>query len=137
MIAFASVPSIINGDLRHDFIVNLVPICILGGLWFYFLRKSKVHLLADEVFDCDDHLTVRRGKMEESVPFSNISAVDVSTNTLSRISVRLLSPTGLAEAIEFLPEYVPKSKPWSVAGITRVAAELSARADRARGERRT
>ena len=135
MIAIASIPSILNGGLKRDFIVNLVPLCILGGFWFYFLRKSKVHLLADEVFDCDDHLTVRLGKMEESVPFSNIAVVDVSTSTLSRISMRLVSPIGLGGIIEFLPEYVPKSKPWSVAEMNRVAAELAARADRARSAR--
>jgi hypothetical protein len=135
MIAIASIPPVFHGGLRRDFVESLVPVFILCAFWFYFLRKSKVHLLADEVFDCGDHLIVRRGKTEESVPFSNISAVGVSTNAMSGISMRLLSPMGLGETIEFLPAYVPKSKPWSVEEKNRVAAELGARADRARGGR--
>jgi hypothetical protein len=85
--------------------------------------------------DCDDHLKVRRGRTEEIIRFSNVATADVSTSGgIHRITVRLRQPTKLGGQIEFLPQ----ASLWSnLAGVKRVAAGLTERANQARDGRET
>jgi len=101
----------------------------LDRVFVYFLRNTHIHLLADEVMDCDDHLKVRRGRTEEIIRFSNIATADVSTSSgIHRITVRLRQPAKLGGQIEFLPQ----ASLWSnLSGVKRVAAGLAERANQA------
>jgi hypothetical protein len=135
LVGVVSVPSILDGSAARTPLLSLTPLLILGGFWIYFLRRSGVFRLADEVFDCSDHLKIRRGDLSEEVPFYNISGVDVSTGKPNRISIRFAIPSSFGSNIEFLPEYVSRAASWSLAEMHRVAATLRERADRARAAR--
>ena len=125
LIAFVMAPSALNGSLWRNPVPNWGAAGILGGFLLYFLRKTPIHRLADEVVDCGDHLMVRRGNTEANIPFSNVSAADVSSSGgLHRITVRLYEPTKLGKQIEFLPQ----ASLWSnLSGVKRVAASLTDR----------
>ncbi len=129
LIAFVMAPSALNGGLWRDPVPSWGAVCILAGFLVYFLWKTPIHRLADEVVDCEDHLEVRRGKTEEIIPFSNVAGADVSSsNGLHRITVRLIEPTKLGGEFEFLPQ----ASLWSnLPGVKRVAASLTDRANQA------
>jgi hypothetical protein len=129
LIAFAVTPSVLDGSLLENPASSLVAVGILCAFFVYFLWKTHIHLLADEVMDCDDHLKVRRGRTEEIIRFSNIVTADVSTSSgIHRITVRLRQPTKLGGQIEFLPQ----ASLWSnLSGVKRVAAGLTDRANQA------
>jgi hypothetical protein len=133
LVAFVMAPSALNGSLWRDPVPNWGAVCILGGLLAYFLRKTPIHRLADEVVDCEDHLRVRRGKIEEMIPFSNVSMAKVTSSSgLHRITVSLNQPTKLGGQIEFLPQ----ASLWSnLSGVKRVAASLTDRANQAKSGR--
>ena len=133
LIAFAVTPSALDGSLRQNPASSLFAVGILGAFFVYFLRKTHIHRLADEVMDCDDHLKVRRGRTEEVIRFSNVAAADVSTSGgIHRITVRLRQPANLGGQIEFLPQ----ASLWSnLSGVRRVAAGLTERANQAQDGR--
>lgn len=130
LIAFAVIPSALDGSLMQNPASSLFAVGILCAFFVYFLRKTHVHLLADEVVDCDDHLKVRRGRTEEIIRLSDIATADVSTSAgIHRITVHLLQPTKLGGQIEFLPQ----ASLWSnLSGVKRVAAGLTNRANLAK-----
>lgn len=129
LIAFAVTPSALDGSLWQNPGSSLFAVGILGAFFGYFLWKTHIHRLADEVMDCDDHLKVRRGRTEELIRFSNIATADVTTSGgIHRITVRLRQPTKLGAQIEFLPQ----ASLWSnLSGVKRVAASLTERATQA------
>ena len=133
LIAFAVTPALIDGSLQRNPASSLFAVGILCAFFVYFLWKTQLHRLADEVMDCDDHLKVRRGRTEETIRFSNIATADVSTSSgIHRITVRLRQPTKLGTQIEFLPQ----ASLWSnLSGVKRVAAGLTDRANQANGGR--
>jgi hypothetical protein len=130
MVALVAAPSLLNGQLWRHPAVSLFPLCILSGLWVYFLRKMPIHRAADEVVDCQDHLRVRRGRIEEAIPFSSISAAEMSTAfRMHQITVRLRSSSKLGDHFVFLPQASLWSNPF---GIRLMASNLTERAERAR-----
>ncbi len=133
LIAFVMAPAALSGSLWRNPLPNWGAVCILGGFLAYFLRKTPIHRLADEVVDCEDHLKVRRGRTEVMIPLSEVSVVNVSSSSgLHRIAVRLYEPSKLGAQIEFLPQ----ASLWSNRpGIERVAAGLADRANQARSGR--
>jgi hypothetical protein len=133
LIAFVVTPPALDGSLRQNPASSLFAAGILCAFFVYFLWKTQFHRLADEVMDCADHLKVRRGRTEETIRFSNIATADVSTSAgIHRITVRLRQPTKLGGQIEFLPQ----ASLWSnLAGVKRVAAGLTDRANQAKGGR--
>jgi len=133
LIAFAVTPSVLDGSLQQNPASSLFAAGILCAFFVYFLWKTQIYRLADEVMDCDDHLKVRRGRTEETIRFSNIATAEVSTSSgIHRITVRLRQPTKLGAQIEFLPQ----ASLWSnLSGVKRVAAGLTDRADQAKGGR--
>jgi hypothetical protein len=135
LIGIVCIPSVLDGSLARKPVVSILPLFILGGFWTYFLRRSRVFRFVDEVFDCNDHLKVRRGDISEEVPFYNIAGVEVPDVKPNRIVIRLVTPNTFGSSIEFLPEYIPKTQIWSPAEMNRVATELRDRADRARAGR--
>jgi len=131
LVSFAATPSLLDGSLQQNPASSLFAPGILCAFFVYFLRKTQIHRLADEVMDCDDHLRVRRGRTEEVIPFSNIATADVSTSSgIHRITVRLRQPTKLGAQIAFLPQ----ASLWSnLSGVKRVATSLTDRASLAKG----
>jgi len=130
LIACVAAPSVLNGALWRNPVVNAVPLVILSGFWVYFLRKIHIHRLVDEVVDCEDHLKVRKGRTEASIPFSNISMADVSTNYgIHRITVHLRELSKLGGKLEFLPQASLWSSP---SAVQRVAYGLTERASQAK-----
>jgi hypothetical protein len=128
--ACVAVPLLLDSDLRRDPLPNLSGVCVLGLFFGYFLWKARLHRLADEVIDCDDHLKVRRGRTEEIIHFSNIAGVEVSTGAgIHRFTVRLREPTRSGLQMEFLPQASLWANP---SGLQRVAANLTERANRAK-----
>ena len=133
LIAFVVTPALIDGSLWQNPASSLFAVGILCVFFVYFLWRTQIHRLADEVTDCDDHLKVRRGRTEETIGFSNIATADVSTSSgIHRITVRLRQPTKLGAQIEFLPQ----ASLWSnLSGVKRVAMSLTDRANQAKGGR--
>jgi hypothetical protein len=126
LVVFVVAPAALNGSLWR----NPLPSAIAGGILLaalvYFFWKTQIHSLADEVLDCGDSLKVRRGRTEEAIPLSKISAVDVSSSGgFHRITVRLRERSKLGNRIEFLPQ----ASLWSnLPAISTVARGLAERA---------
>jgi len=123
---FVAGPAALNGSLWR----NPMPSAIAGGILcaalVYFFWKTQIHSLADEVLDCGDGLKVRRGRVEDAIPLSKISSVDVSSSGgFHRITVRLRERSKLGNRIEFLPQ----ASLWSnLPAIRAVAQGLAERA---------
>jgi hypothetical protein len=136
LIACVTAPFIQDGSLWRNPLPNLFGVGALCLFLGFFLWKTQIHRLADEVVDCGDSLKVRRGTLEAIVPFSNIATADVSTSSgIHRITVRLRDPTKLGNKIEFLPQ----ASLWSnLPAVQRVAAGLAERAipNEGRGQER-
>ena len=129
--ACVAVPFLLDSSLWRDPLPNSFGVCALAVFLGVFIWKTRIHRLADEVFDNEDRLKVRRGRKEEIIPFANIAAVDVSTGAgIPRIIVRLRKPTRLGLRIEFLPQASLWGNPL---GLQRVAAGLTERANQAKG----
>ena len=128
LITSALAPFLLDGSLWRNPAPGLAGACAFGVFFGYFLRKLPFHRLADEVVDCGEGITVRRGSSLEVIPFSNIVSAEVTSSVgLHRITVRLREPSKLGRQIEFLPQ----ASLWSnLPGVRRVAAGL---ADRASG----
>jgi hypothetical protein len=117
---FVFAPAALNGNLWR----NPLPSAIAGGILcaalLYFFWKTQIHSLADEVLDCGDSLKVRRGRTEDAIPLSGISAVEVSSSGgFHRITVRLRERSKLGGRIEFLPQ----ASLWSNLPAIRALAE--------------
>jgi hypothetical protein len=131
LIAFVVLPAALDGSLVGNPIPHVFAVGVLVVCWVIFFWKTQIHRVADEVVDCGDHLRVRRGRLEEDIPFSKISLVEMSTHVgIHRITVRLRELTRFGSRIEFLPQ----ASLWSnLAGVQRVASGLAERAKQARG----
>jgi hypothetical protein len=126
LIAFIAAPSALDGDLWRNPLPSVIAIGILCVALSYFFWKTQIHRLADEVQDCGDSLTVRRGRLQESIPLSNVVSAEVaSSGGFHRIIVRLRTRSPLGARIEFLPQ----ASLWSNLGaIKNVALDLTERA---------
>jgi hypothetical protein len=131
LMAFVAAPRVLDGSLWRDPVPSLIAPAILGSFLLYFLVKMQILRLADEVIDCSDHLKIRRGRTELSIPLSNIASAEVSTfSGIHRICVHLLQPVKLGARIEFLPQ----ASLWSdLPAIKRLAVSLAERAKSLKG----
>ena len=129
LIACVAAPSVIDGGLKQNPAPSLFAMGVVGAFFIFFLHRTRMHRLADEVQDCGDHLKVRRGRIEETIRFSNIAVADVATSSgIHRIVLRLHKLTRLGGQVEFLPQ----ASLWSnVSRVKRVAADLTDRAHQA------
>ena len=128
LVMFVAAPAALNGSLWRNPLPSAIAGGILGAALVYFFWKTQIHGLADEVLDCGDSLKVRRGRTEDAIPLSKISAVDVSSSGgFHRITVRLRERSKLGNRIDFLPQ----ASLWSNLPAIRALAEgLAQRADR-------
>ena len=129
LILFVAAPSVLNGNLWRNPLPSAIAIGILCAALIYFFRNTQMHRLADEVLDCGDRLKVRRGRIEETIPLSQILAAEVtSRGGFHRITLRLKERSKLfGNRIEFLAQ----ASLWSnLAALKSLAQELSERAHR-------
>jgi hypothetical protein len=126
VIACVAAPLMLNGGLWTDPLPNSLGVGLLTVFFLYVLLKARFHRLADEVIDRDDSLEVRRGRIQITVPLSNVVKAEVATRGgIHRIIVSLREPTTLGGQIEFLPQASLWSNPTA---IQRVAMSLTERA---------
>ena len=129
LILFVAAPSVLNGNLWRNPLPSAIAIGILCAALIYFFWNTQMHRLADEVLDCGDRLKVRRGRIEETVPLSQISAAEVtSRGGFHRITLRLKERSKLfGNRIEFLPQ----ASLWAnLAALKGLVQDLSERAHR-------
>jgi len=111
--------------------VLAIPIFLLAiG---YVVMKNLVWDLADEVYDCGDHLLIRKGGAEEKIPLSAIINVSASIAlNPPRIALRLATPGKFGDEASFSPV-----RPFTLNPFARnpVAEDLILRVDRARSGR--
>jgi hypothetical protein len=126
LLVFVGAPAALSGALWRSPLPSAVPLGILCAALSYFFWSTQMHRLADEVLDCGDRLTVRRGRIEETIPLSQISAAEVSSSGgFHRITIRLRTAAQLGKRIEFLPQ----ASLWSNLGaIKNIALDLTERA---------
>jgi hypothetical protein len=125
LIVFVAAPSALDGNLWRNPLPSAIAVGILGAALIFFFWKTQMHRLADEVMDCGDSLKVRRGRLEEAIPMSNVSAAEVSSSGgFHRITVRLRARSKFGLRIEFLPQ----ASLWSNLGaIKRISLDLTER----------
>jgi hypothetical protein len=129
LILFIAAPAALNGNLWRDPLPSGIAIGILCAALIYFFWNTQMHRLADEVLDCGDRLKVRRGRLEETVLLSQVSAAEISSSGgFHRISLRLKQRSKhLGDRIEFLPQ----ASLWSnLAALKALAQDLNERAHR-------
>jgi hypothetical protein len=126
LVAFVAGPSAVDGQLWRNPVPSAIAIGLLCSALVYFFWRTQMHRLADEVLDCQDSLKVRRGRLEETIPLSNVSGAEVlSRGGVHRITVRLHERSKLGRQIDFLPQ----ASLWSsLPAIKSVALNLSERA---------
>jgi hypothetical protein len=109
-------------------LVMVGMMAVYGVCSIYSSRRD----CADEVFDCGDHLLVRKSGEEYTVPFSNIINVNFSKNPQNisaQITLKLASPGKFGTEISFAPPpkiylgFPPRSE---------IAEDLLIRAEKAR-----
>jgi hypothetical protein len=129
LIACVTTPFLLDGSLWRNPLPASFAVGALCIVFGYFLHKTQIHRLVDEVIDCDAGLKIRRGRIEEMVLFSNIAAAEVSTsNGIHRVTVRLRAPTKLGGKVEFLPQ----ASLWSsLSKVQHLAVGLADRASQA------
>ena len=126
LIAFVAAPSAVSGELWRNPVPSAIAIGLLCAALLYFFWRTQMHRLADEVLDCQDSLKVRRGRLEETIPLSNVSGAEVlSRGGFHRITVRLHERSKLGRKVDFLPQ----ASLWSnLPAIRGVALNLTERA---------
>jgi len=119
-------------DADIMFIGGPVAMMVFG----YFLFRTLVWDLADEVFDCGDSLLVRNRGKEERISLSNVMNVSVSKMTNPpRITLRLDRPSRwFGSEVAFSPE-LPISI--NLFAKNKVGEDLIVRVDQARRQRAT
>lgn len=129
LLLFVVAPAALNGNLWKDPLPSGIAIGILCAALLYFFWNTQMHRLADEVLDCGDRLKVRRGRIEETVLLSQVSAAEIaSSGGFHRITLRLKERSKLlGDRVEFLPQ----ASLWSnLAALKALAQDLNERAHR-------
>jgi hypothetical protein len=126
LIAFVAAPSAVDGELWRNPVPSAIPIGLLCAALLYFFWNTQMHRLADEVLDCQDSLKVRRGRLEETIPLSNVAGAEVlSRSGFHRIRMELRERSTLGRRIDFLPQ----ASLWSnLPAVKAVALDLTERA---------
>jgi hypothetical protein len=130
LLAFVAAPSALDGDLWRNPLPSAIAVGLLTAALVYFFLKTQLHRLADEVLDCQDSLKIRRGRLTETIPLSNVAGAEVASGGgLHRITLRLREHSPMGRQIDFLPQ----ASLWSnLPAIKRLALDLTERANDAR-----
>ncbi|HEY2463758.1 MAG TPA: hypothetical protein VGI32_06840 [Steroidobacteraceae bacterium] len=126
LVAFIAAPSLLDGNLWRNPLPIALAVGILCVALLYFFWNTQIHRLADEVLDGGDHFNIRRGRIEENIPLSQVSSVEVSSSGgFHRITILLRTASKFGRRIEFLPQ----ASLWSnVGAIKNLALSLTERA---------
>jgi hypothetical protein len=91
-----------QGAFQREPWVLLMPLVLaVAGIFVY---RKMIWVLADEVYDGGDFLTVRKGSEEETVPLANIINVSAATQTNPpRITLKLATPGRFGDEVVFSP----------------------------------
>jgi hypothetical protein len=106
----------------------------LLGLTFFAVHALTAAKLADAVFDCGDHLLVRKGSTSAKVPLVEISAISeglMLVRNAPAVVVTLANTNELGKSFSFLPAKHSLSGGYARVGI---ASHLRLRVERARGQ---
>jgi hypothetical protein len=109
----------------------LVAMGVMAVIGAGFVR-SALRDCVEEVYDCGDHLLVRKAGEEDTVPLGNIINVNFSKNPenmSARITLRLATPGKFGTEITFAP---PPKLYIAFPPRNEIAEDLLVRADRAR-----
>ena len=119
---------------QHRFYAGAVIPSVLVLLFLFFVYPRLVLALADEVYDGGDYLLVKRGRLEDRIPLSDIMNVSVSTLVNPpRITLRLAKRSRFGDEVVFSP---PKPLTLNPFARNAVADNLIARVDAARSQRK-
>jgi hypothetical protein len=80
----------------------LIPLGM--GIFGFFLFRKLVWNLADEVYDCGDHLFAKKSDVQERIELSKV--IDVSWSSMwnpRRVILTLREPVALGREIAFIP----------------------------------
>ena len=114
--------------------VQAIVAPLLAVAILFVVMKKLVWDLADEVRDGGDYLVVRKGRIEERVPLSNVMNVSATTMVNPpRIELTLAEPGRLGARIAFAPARNATLNPFARNAI---AEDLIVRVDRARANRK-
>ncbi|MGZ5095953.1 MAG: hypothetical protein ACXWCY_30315 [Burkholderiales bacterium] len=130
-LAFFLVTAVLTGIVERAPISVAIPVfmAVVG----FFVMKTMVWDLADEVYDCGDFLLIRNRGEEDRVPLSNIMNVNASTYiNPPRITLRLVTPARFGNEIAFSPIAGLRLNPFAK---NKIAEDLIVRVDRARSRR--
>lgn len=117
---------IIKGESADLFSAALLAI-MSASLFFH--AKPLYKNMVDFVYDCGDHLLVKKGKEEQKIFFSDIKNVSHESHRFSyRISLLLRNNSKFGNQIVFWPK---PSSIWRIRNL--VAENLIERVDQARG----
>jgi hypothetical protein len=110
-------------------IPSLAATGAMAAVCAYFVYRTRMLALVDEVMDCEDHLKVRRGRREVTIPMSGIRGAEISSAAgIHRITLRLRAAGELGGTLDFLPQ----ASLWSNRPVLNaMAGELTARARQA------
>lgn len=111
------------------------PVFLLGpvamAVFGYFLMRSLIFDLVDEVVDAGDALIVRKAGEEARIALADIVNVDSTTLVNPpRITLTLRTPCRFGRKVAFLPP--PHRRLWAPFAPNPIAEELVERVDRAR-----
>jgi hypothetical protein len=89
-----------GGVFRSNPMFLVVP--VIMSVVGYFFMKIAYGELVDEVFDCGEHLLVRKGSVEVRIPLQNIINVNFEINQKpARLRLKLSKPCPLGNEIVF------------------------------------
>jgi len=101
-VAVFSTFAILAGGLRAA-LLALIPLCAITAVG-YFVFKTRIWGLVDEVLDCGDTLLVRNRGAEERIPLTNIKNVTASALVNPRrVALQLIRPGKFGAEIAFIP----------------------------------
>lgn len=102
LVSLALIPDVLAGEIPWYFPILLLAV---GILFFIGLHVMYFELM-DAVWDDGQELLVRRGKMEERFPVSNIESVSSSRMTNpDRVTLSLHTPCRFGSEISFAPPF--------------------------------
>jgi hypothetical protein len=110
----------------------IIP-CV-AAIFSFIIMKKLVWDLADEVYDCEDFLLIKKNDIEEKIELSNIMNVSVTNTNPKRITLRLVQPGQLGSEITFSPE-IPFFTSIIPFAKNHIAEDLIVRVDQARTKR--
>ena len=123
--------SLMSGRAAQSPMIWIMP--LIMGVFGVWIMKRTLWVLADEVFDCQDHLLVRRGGEECAVRIGEVMNVGASMYmNPPTITLRLAVPCKFGDEIAFSPRRRFSLDPFA---RNPIAEDLMVRVDSARRQR--